>query len=76
MCYNLEHFDANAEDDDEDTIEQYYEVDGQEYRYTGAHVRFGINQRGGSESLRVISGYHLHINIPVHLSGRTYSTAC
>ncbi|KAH6875074.1 hypothetical protein BKA58DRAFT_334135 [Alternaria rosae] len=47
MCYNLEHFDANAEDYDEDTMEQYYEVDGQEYRCTGAHVRFGINQRGG-----------------------------
>jgi len=68
QCYNIEHYDADEEDDnmdEEDEMQQYYFVDDEEYRCTGAHVRFGINQRGGSESLRLISGFDLHINIPV-----------
>ena len=79
QCYNIEHYDADEEDadmDDDDVMRQYYDVDGEEYRCTGAHVRFGINQRGGSESLRVISSYDLHINIPVPLPSRIYLRAC
>ncbi|KAI4929772.1 hypothetical protein J4E86_011714 [Alternaria arbusti] len=50
QCYNIEHYDADVEDDlmdEDDEMQQYYFVDDEEYRCTGAHVRFGINQRGG-----------------------------
>ncbi|KAF1832885.1 hypothetical protein BDW02DRAFT_553766 [Decorospora gaudefroyi] len=50
VCFNIEHFDDDAQDDDGDQLEpedQYYEVNGREYQATGAHVRFGVNQPGG-----------------------------
>jgi hypothetical protein len=50
--FNIQHFDKKVIDQDGDQIEaadQYYEVKGTKYRCTGAHVRFGINQSGGSE---------------------------
>ncbi|KAI4696856.1 uncharacterized protein J4E88_001035 [Alternaria novae-zelandiae] len=46
----VEHYNERAEDDDGDTLaaqNQYYDINGVWERCTGAHVRFGINQRGG-----------------------------
>ncbi|KAI4642641.1 uncharacterized protein J4E78_010114 [Alternaria triticimaculans] len=50
VCYSIEHYNERAEDDDGDTLaaqNQYYDINGVWERCTGAHVRFGINQRGG-----------------------------
>jgi hypothetical protein len=50
VCFNIEHYDESAEDDDGDILEaedQYYKVNGQTYRCTGAHVRFGITNQAG-----------------------------
>lgn len=56
VCYSIEHYNERAEDDDGDTLaaqDQYYDINGVWERCTGAHVRFGINQRGGRKYLRV-----------------------
>ncbi|RMZ69880.1 WD domain-containing [Pyrenophora seminiperda CCB06] len=48
-CFNIQHFDDHVSDSEgspEPGI-QYYVVEGREYQCTGAHVRFGINHRGG-----------------------------
>ena len=68
VCYNMQHYNEGAEDDDGDILEaedQYYPVNGVTKRCTGAHVRFAINQRGGRKCLQVNVGSPLrlpHIN--------------
>lgn len=41
VCYNIKHYEEGAQDDDGDELEpeqQCYEVDGQSYHCTRAHV--------------------------------------
>jgi hypothetical protein len=52
LCFSIEHYDENAVDNEGDTFEpeeQYYDVNGKSRRCTGAYVRLGVNQKGGSE---------------------------
>jgi len=51
-CFNYQHFNEEAEDEEGGILEpedQYYDVSGETYRCTGAHIRFGINHHGGSK---------------------------
>ncbi|CBX97537.1 hypothetical protein LEMA_P089460.1 [Plenodomus lingam JN3] len=51
ICYSVEHFDEDAEDEDGDEVEfenQEYVADGEVRQATGAHYRFGLNHQGGT----------------------------
>ncbi|KAJ4369598.1 hypothetical protein N0V83_005360 [Neocucurbitaria cava] len=51
-CYRVEHWDPGMKDGENGrqvpAINQWYNVDGREYRSTGAHYEFATNPRGGA----------------------------
>ncbi|KAJ4355814.1 Mitochondrial import inner membrane translocase subunit tim8 [Didymosphaeria variabile] len=50
ICYNFQHWDPNKKDDKGNIVpkaKQTYQVDGKEYRATGAEMQIGINPVGG-----------------------------